>query len=181
MANRVENIIREVTNTKLTGKYNLAQYQDGGKRHDEKVRAINHKKVCEDIVAFADSHKYVPFYLILSMGIGQNAPRLSEAQKGYKYFDKEKVETLYNMGMAYNAYNNIENRKVSDVTARLVMAYYSKKSKDFNDFVRDLNNSKVIGKKCGSREIPFAELCKNIGIPTKDNEVIESSISLSAA
>lgn len=160
MANSVETIIRSVATNKLSGKYNLAQYKEGAKRYDEKVKAMTHKKVCEEIVAFADTHKDIPFYLILAIGVAQNAPRLSEANKGYKAFNAAKVEAVYNMGMAY----------------------YSKKSTDWATFLTDLNNSKIFGKKCGSREIAFSTLCKNLNIPTKEKSgETESGIVSSAA
>ena len=37
-------------------------------------------------------------------------------------------------------------------------------------FTQDLNNSKVMGKLCGSREIDYAKLCKNLNIPIKEKE-----------
>ena len=59
---------------------------------------------------------------------------------------------------------------MSDVTIRLIMRYYEKKSKDMETFTNDLNNSKVMGKLCGSREIDYAKLCKNLNIPIKEKE-----------
>ena len=35
-------------------------------------------------------------------------------------------------------------------------------------FTNDLNNSKVLGKLCGSREMEYTELCKNLNIPIKE-------------
>ena len=73
MANKIENAIRNTANNKLSGKYNLAQYKEGGSRYAEKQRAMLHKQVCEEIVAFADSHKKIPFYFILSVGVSKGA------------------------------------------------------------------------------------------------------------
>ena len=94
----------------------------------------------------------------------------SEFNKGYKHFNAEEVETVHKMGMAYNAYNGFGHKKMSDVTIRLIMRYYEKKSKDMETFTQDLNNSKVMGKLCGSREIDYAKLCKNLNIPIKEKE-----------
>lgn len=168
--NAVENAIRKVANNKLAGKYNLAQYKEGGSRFEEKKKAMLHKQICEEIVAFADSHKNIPFYFILSVGVSKGAYKMSEFEKGYKRFNAEEVEAVHQMGMAYNAYNGLANKKMSDVTIRLIMRYYEKKSNDMETFTNDLNKSKVLGKLCGSREMEYAELCKNLNIPIKEKE-----------
>ena len=168
--NAVENAIRKVANNKLAGKYNLAQYKEGGSRFEEKKKAMLHKQICEEIVAFADSHKNIPFYFILSVGVSKGAYKMSEFEKGYKRFNAEEVEAVHKMGMAYNAYNGLANKKMSDVTIRLIMRYYEKKSNDMETFTNDLNKSKVLGKLCGSREMEYAELCKNLNIPIKEKE-----------
>jgi hypothetical protein len=168
--NAVENAIRKVANNKLAGKYNLAQYKEGGSRFEEKKKAMLHKHICEEIVAFADSHKNIPFYFILSVGVSKGAYKMSEFEKGYKRFNAEEVEAVHQMGMAYNAYNGLANKKMSDVTIRLIMRYYEKKSNDMETFTNDLNKSKVLGKLCGSREMEYTELCKNLNIPIKEKE-----------
>lgn len=178
--NKIENKIREVAKNHLAGKYNLAQYKEGGSSHKEKERAILHKKTCEEIVAFADKHKDIPFYFILSVGVSKGAYKESEFNKGYKTFNTEKVESIHAMGMEYNKHNGIGTRKMSDVTIRLIMRYYEKKSKDMNTFRADLEKSKVLGKLAGSREVEYADLCKNIGVPVKVKE-IETTITLEAA
>ena len=168
--NVIESAIRNVANNKLAGKYNLAQYKEGGSRFEEKKKAMLHKQICEEIVAFADNHKDIPFYFILSVGVSKGAYKVSEFNKGYKRFNAEEVEMVHKMGMAYNAYNGLGNKKISDVTIRLIMRYYEKKSKDMETFVNDLNNSKVLGKLCGSREMEYTELCKNLNIPIKEKK-----------
>lgn len=168
--NKIENKIREVANNRLAGKYNLAQYKEGTSKHDEKVKAILHKKVCEEIVAFADSHKNIPFYFILSVGVSKGAYKESEFAKGYKRFNAEEVESVHTMGMEYNKHNGLEGKKMSDVTIRLIMHYYEKKSKEMDTFMADLEKSKVLGKLAGSREMEYSDLCKNLGIPVKEKE-----------
>ncbi len=168
--NAIENAIRSTAANKLNGKYNLAQYKEGASKHAEKVKAMNHKKVCEEIVAFADTHKDVPFYFILSVGVSKGAYKMTEFEKGYKSFKADEVEMVAKMGRAYNDYNGLVGKKMSDVTIRLIMRYYEKVSTDFEQFLLDLNNSKVLGKMCGSREMDYKELCKNLNIPTKEVE-----------
>lgn len=165
--NATENAIRNVAEKKLDGKYNLAQYREGGAKYNEKVKAILHKKVCEEIVAFADANKDIPFYFILSVGVAKGAYKLSEFAKGYKSFNADKVQMVAQMGRAYNDYNGCKG-KMSDVTIRVIMRYYEKVSTDFNAFVADLHKSKVYGKDCGSRAIKYEELCKNLNIPIKE-------------
>jgi hypothetical protein len=166
--NATENAIRNVAEKKLDGKYNLAQYREGGAKHNEKVKATLHKKVCEEIVAFANEHKDIPFYFILSVGVAKGAYKLSEFAKGYKAFNADKVQMVAQMGRAYNDYNGCNGKKMSDVTIRVIMRYYEKVSTDFNVFLADLNKSKVYGKDCGSRTIKYEELCKNLNIPIKE-------------
>lgn len=170
MRNKIENLIRKTAENNISTKYNLAQYKEGGKKHNEKKMALLHKSVCEQIVQFANAHPQIPFYFILSVGISKGAYKESEFNKGYKNFDAEKVFIVYTMGQEYNKYNGIPNKKMSDVTIRLIMRYYEKKSQTMDDFIQDLNKSKVFGKNCGSRDIDYAILCKNLNIPFKDNE-----------
>ena len=167
--NAIETMIRNVAANKLNGKYNLAQYKEGGSRHYEKVKAVLHKKVCEEIVAFADSNKDIPLYFILSVGVSKGAYKEGEFAKGYKKFDVVKVQTVHMMGMEYLKHNGLEGKKMSDVTIRLIMRYYEKKSSDFVRFIMDLKDSEVLGKECGSRG-RYEQLCKNLGIPFKEND-----------
>lgn len=168
--NAIENAVRNVANNRLAGKYNLAQYREGGSKYEEKVKAMLHKKVCEEIVAFADAHKDIPFYFILSVGVSKGAYKMTEFAKGYKFFNADKVAMVAQMGRAYNDYNEQYGKKMSDVTIRLIMRYYERVSKDFNKFLLDLNNSKVLGKNCGSRDVKYEVLCKNLNIPIKEEE-----------
>lgn len=168
--NAIEMAIRNVANNRLAGKYNLAQYREGGSKYEEKKKAVLHKSVCEEVVAFADSHKDIPFYFILSVGISKGAYKMSEFEKGYKMFKANEVEMVAKMGRAYNDYNEQYGKKMTDVTIRLIMRYFEKVSKDYDKFLLDLNNSKVLGKNCGSRHIDYADLCKNLNIPIKEKD-----------
>ena len=167
--------IKEVANHRLSGKYNLAQYQEGGVRHNERIAAETHKRVCEQIVAFMAEHTDIPLYFVLSVGISKGAYKESEFNKGYKSFNAAKVLTIAQMGAAYNAYNGVKG-KMSDVTIRLMMRYYEKRSTSISDFMTDLNNSQVLGKICGSRDIEYYKLCHNLNIPItiseKDKDVV---------
>ena len=167
---QIESAINNVANNKLSGKFNLSQYKEGGSRHNEKVAAMQHKKVCEEVTAFAENHPTIPMYFMLSVGISKGAYKMSEFAKGYKRFNADEVEMVHKMGMAYNAYNEQYKKKMSDVTIRLIMRYYEKVSHDYNQFLVDLNNSKVLGKLCGSREMKYTDLCKNLNIPIKEKE-----------
>lgn len=165
--NQINNAINNVANNRLAGKYNLAQYKEGGSRHEEKKAAMTHKAVCEEVVKFATTHPNIPMYFILSVGISKGAYKMSEFNKGYKRFNADEVEMVHKMGTAYNAYNGLPSKKMSDVTIRLIMRYYEKVSHNYDTFLTDLNKSKVLGKMCGSREMKYTDLCKNLNIPTK--------------
>lgn len=178
--NKVEIAIRETAKNTLSKKYNLIQYKEGGTKYEEKLKAITHKRVCEEIVAFADSHKNIPFYFILSVGVSKGAYKESEFNKGYKCFKADEVEMVAKMGEAYYAYNGQEKRKMSDVAIRLIMRYYEKVSNNFDTFIESLNKSQVLGKNLGSRDMKYSDLCKNLGIPFSDKET-DNTTTLSEA
>ena len=168
--NTAETAIRNAASRKLAGKYNLPQYKKEVTAHyNERMKAMLHKRICEEIVAFADSHKSIPFYFILQVGVSKGAFKMSEFEKGYKQFKACKVEQIHMMGMEYNKYNGIEGKKMSDVTIRLMMRYYEKVSDDFVTFLNDLNKSNKLGKECGARG-NYEALCKNLNIPIKEKE-----------
>ena len=170
MKNSVETAIRNTAANNVANKYRLPQYKKEGTKHNaEYKKVLLHKRVCEEIVAFADSHKNIPFYFILQVGVSKGAFKMSEFEKGYKSFNAYKVEAVHMMGMEYNKYNGLEGKKMSDVTIRLVMRYYEKVSSDFMDFIATLNKSAKLGKQCGARG-NYEALCKNLGIPVKETE-----------
>ena len=123
-ASAIETAIRNTAKNKLAGKYNLAQYKEGAKRYQEKVNAMLHKAICEQIVEFKDKHPDIPFYFILSVGIAKGAYKMSEFNKGYKKFKPEEVEQVALYGQAYNAYNGSKSKNLTRVTIRLMMRYY---------------------------------------------------------
>lgn len=170
MKNSVENAIRNTAAKNINGKYNLSQYKkEGTKYYDERNKALLHKRICEEITAFADSHKEIPFYFILQVGVSKGAFKMSEFERGYKSFNADKVKQVHAMGMEYNKYNGLEGKKMSDVTIRLIMRYFEKVSTNFETFIKDLNKSQKLGKQCGARG-NYEMLCKNLNIPIKVKE-----------
>ena len=179
--NSVETAIRNAAENKINGKYNLPQFKKEGTQHyEERQKALLHKKVCEEIVAFAAAHKDIPFYFILQVGVSKGAFKLSEFNKGYKSFNAAKVEEVHRMGMEYNKYNGREGKKMSDVTIRLIMRFYEKVSTDFDTFMDALSKSQVLGKECGKRG-SYEALGKNLNIPIKDKEEAQETITQAAA
>ena len=164
MSNTIKNLIEEVANKKLNGKYNLKQYCEGGKKHDEKVKAQTHKEVCEAVVKFMAENQQIPMYFVLSVGVGDGAYRMGDFDKGYKKFDADKVLMVYKMGMAYLAYNKVCG-KMSDVVIRLIKRFHDKVSSDFETFEDALRKSKVLGKDATTRLTDYKLLCENLGIP----------------
>ena len=175
--NMIESAIRNVATNGLAVKYRLPQYKKEGTKHNEEYKKVlQHKKVCEEIVAFADSHKDIPFYFILSVGVSKGAYKMSEFEKGYKAFKGDEVEMVAKMGKAYYEYNGQGGRKMSDVAIRLIMKYYENVSHDYDTFMTDLAKSKVFGKNLGSREMDYKTLCTNLGIKVngaEDKEIKE--------
>jgi hypothetical protein len=168
--NSIETAIANVANNKLGGKYNLAQYKEGGTRYEEKKKAVLHKQVCEEIMAFVKEHETIPMYFVLSVGISKGAYKMSEFEKGYKAFKADEVEMVAKMGKAYYEYNGQGSRKMSDVAIRLIMKYYENVSHDYDTFMADLKKSKVLGKNLGSREMDYKTLCTNLGIKVNGME-----------
>ena len=157
--------IKRVAENKLNSKYNLAQYAEGKSKHSEKVAAMTHKTVCEQVMNFTENNPQIPLYFTLCVGINMSAMKATEYAKGYKKFNADKVQSVYEMGRLYYAHNGMENRKMSDVAIRLITRYYDNVSNNVEDFKTALANSKVLGKACGSRDTDYNFLCENLGIP----------------
>ena len=151
--NSVENRIVEVANTKISGKYNLAQYKK------EKARLMAHKSVCEAVLAFKQENKYMPMYAILSCGISAGAFKNEEFDKGYKSFDKEKAQTIFDMAVAYNKANGIDGAP-NDVTYRVCTKFYKKVSHNVSDFESALAKLK---KPLTDERKDFHKICKAVG------------------
>lgn len=160
--NLVEKLVRETATNKLDKKYNLAQYREGGSKYAEGQRARINKQVCEEIVKFLDETK-APIYAVVICGCQTDGAKIEVARKGYKKFDRAKVEMVMAMGKAYNDHNGIKG-KMSDITWRLMGRYYDKRSKTMEQFLADLQASEVLGKKAAERG-DFKALCKNLNIP----------------
>ena len=143
----------EVAENKLNGKLNLVQYKA------QKAKAMVHKSVCEQAVAFAKENPLMPFYAVLAMGINANANKVTEFEKGYKSFDSEKAKTCYEMAKMYTEKMGIKG-KPSDTTWNLVSKFYNKKSHKLTDFALALENAKQMDDARGH----FAELCQNLGM-----------------
>ena len=142
MKKSVETMIRECATNKLNGKYNLPQYKkEGSKCNAEYKKALLHKSVCEQIVAFTDAHPQLGFCFVIACGVQKDAHKTSAFLKGYKKFDAEKVETVATMGMLYNEYNGLKGKKMSDVTWRLITRYYDQVSHggNYNALCENLN------------------------------------------
>lgn len=168
--NVIETLIHNVANNKVAGKYNLPQYKkEGTAYYEERTKALTHKAICNEVAEFAAKHPQIPMYFILSVGISKGAYKQSEFAKGYKTFNAEKVLAVHEMGTLYNTYNGIEGKKMSDVTIRLMMRFWEKKSPKIEDFKKALKKSEKLGKECGARG-NYAKLVKNLGMEYKEEE-----------
>jgi hypothetical protein len=156
----VEFAVRETAATNTA--YNL-----GENVSDE--RKQQHVETCKAIVAFADSHKDIPFYGILTT-MAQGSPKKSEYRKGYTHFDAKCAEAVYRMCKAYYKKNGLTDRKVNDVVLRLMLKFYKEVSRSPIAFNTALKASAVLGKAAISRETKFTDLCRNLGIVTAEDK-----------
>lgn len=150
----VEFMVRNTAKNPISGRLNLVQYKN------EKKKALLHKSVCESVVEFADNNPTMPFYAVLSVGVGSGSFKTTEYNKGYKYFNAEKTKSCMQMANMYNKVLGIKG-KPSDVTWRLVNRYYNRVSHNVSDFVDAINRSnKTLDGKRGH----FKELCSVFGM-----------------
>lgn len=140
--NKIETLIRECANSNETS---------------------IHADVCRQIVAFMQSHPSAPITFVIAVACQKDAHKTKAFEKGYKKFDAQKVEVVMQMLALYYAYNK-NQKKPSDVAWRLIMRYYETISTNVDDFKSVLAKSKKYGKRCGSREIKYSELCANLGM-----------------
>ena len=176
--NKIETLIREEANKSFPyGKYNLPQYKnESSKCHAEFVKAETHHNVCKAIVAFMQAHPTAPFTFVIAVACQKDAHKTKAFEKGYKKFDGAKVEAVMAMLSVYYAHNK-NTKKPSDVAWRLVMRYYDNVSHNVEDFKEVVAKSNVYGKRCGSRDIKYSELCANLGMVFYDY-VKDDGISL---
>ena len=176
--NKIETLIREEANKNFPyGKFNLPQYKnENSKCYAEYTKAETHHNVCVEIVKFMQSHPSAPITFVIAVACQKDAHKTKAFEKGYKKFDGAKVETIMTMLALYYAYNN-NQKKPSDVAWRLVMRYYETISTNIEDFKSALAKSKKYGKRCGSRDIKYSELCANLGMVFYDY-IKEDGISL---
>jgi hypothetical protein len=175
---KIETFIRKEANKSFPyGKFNLPQYKnENGKLHGEYVRAETHHNVCKAIVAFMQNHPSAPFTFVIAVACQKDAHKEKAFLKGYKSFDGAKVEVIMQMLSLYYQHNK-NTKKPSDVAWRLIMRYYENVSTNVEDFKATLATSKVYGKRCGSRDINYSELCANLGMTFYDY-VKDDGISL---
>lgn len=169
--NTLESEIRKVATHNIDSKYNLVQYQKGGKQHNEKLKALQHKSICEQIIAYKDKHRYLPMYFILYAGVSKKAYKRSTFNKGYKSFNGDKVTAIYLCGLKYNLYNGIESLKLSDTTVRLMTKFYEQVSPWYYEFRTHLVESTKYGKKAVRRG-NFQMLCDNLNIPLEKKNTL---------
>lgn len=152
--NSVENRIREVAEKPISGRLNLVQYKK------EKIKALSHKAVCEQIVEFANGNPYMPIYAILTCGVAPDAFKNAAFDKGYKKFNGVKATTCYKMARAYNEKMGIKGQP-NDVVWRLAARYYEKVSSNIEDFEKALAKAEVIAG--ANTRGNYETICANIG------------------
>lgn len=149
----VEELVRTAATAPIDTTLNLVPF-----KHD-KMLAQRHKDICQMAVDFAEEHPDMPFYAVLSSAIGSGAWKTDIFLKGYKRFDAERAEQMYQMALAYNQKMEIDH-KPSDVVWRLVRRYYDKVSTNYEDFLASLASAKIMDGDRGH----FKEQCINLGI-----------------
>ncbi len=149
----IKAMVADYASVKLGGKLNLAQFKP------VKAKAIQHQNVCKSIEDFHANHPEMPLYAVLSCGISAGAYKHSEFHKGYKEFNAEQCETVYQMANAYNKAMNIKG-KPSDVVYRIATKFYKTVSHDIKEFEARL----AIAKQMDGKRGHFNEQCANLGM-----------------
>lgn len=146
----LEMMVRATANNPIDTKLNLVQFKK------QKAKALRHKNVCKEVVDFADKNPSMPFYAILSIGVGSGSFKVSEYNKGYIHFNKNKTYACLRMAEIYNKTLGIKG-KPSDITWRLVNRFYNKVSHNEHEFEKILadTDKEVMDDKRGH----FLELC----------------------
>ena len=149
----INTMVADYSKVSLGGKLNLNQFKS------VKAVAVQHQKVCQTIEEFHTTHPDMPMYAVLSCGISAGAYKRSEFINGYKNFDSEKCETIFEMAKAYNDAMGIKG-KPSDVVYRLMLKFYNTQSHDLNVLKERLKTAQQMDGKRGH----FKELCANLGM-----------------
>ena len=149
----IKAMVADYASVKLGGKLNLAQFKP------MKAKAVQHQTVCKSIEDFQASHPEMPLYAVLSCGISAGAYKHSEFHKGYKDFNAEQCETIYQMAKLYNDAMGIKG-KPSDVTYRIATKFYKTVSHKIEDFKARLANASKMDGKRGH----YKEQCANLGM-----------------
>ena len=118
--------LQQIANTAIGGKYNLAQFKP------MKERMLQHKQVCAEVLAFAETHPTMPKYAIMWAGIGIGAVKKTEFSKGYTKFDRERAEFVFNAA-TYMA-SKLGDKKPSDTVYQIAIKYHDKVSTNIDDF-----------------------------------------------
>lgn len=126
-------------------------------------RKALHVAVCKDIVEFADNHKDIPMYLILSVGIAQGAPKKSVYAKGYATFNGKKVETVVRRCKAIVKAQGCEEVRTFDMLSRIVAKYTDQFGNDPVKFAKAVKAMPTFGKEVVSRE-NYDAVCRALGI-----------------
>jgi len=156
--NSVENRIIEVANNPIDSKLNLVQFKR------EREKAMRHKAICEAIVSFSKENIYMPMYAILSVGVGANAVKNDIFNKGYRKFDSEKAQRVFDMAVIFTKGIGKKVNAPNDVAYRICNKYYSEVSESIEDFKAAMEKAgKKLNRNSDSRDM-FYDTCKVLGI-----------------
>ena len=152
----VEYAIRE---TAAKGKaYNVGNLTD--------ERKAQHVSICKAIVEFADSHKDIPMYFILSTNV-QGYPKKSVYAKGYQTFSGKRVETIFRRCKAIVKAMGCPEVRTFDSLSRIVAKYTDQFGNDPVKFAKAVKAMAEklpnMGKGVVARE-NYVEVCEALGI-----------------
>lgn len=163
-----------------TAETNSAYNVDSNLTEDRKIA---HVEACKQIVAWADKHENIPFYLVLQFCVAQGAPKNDVYAKGYAKRVKGTDQVMPNVNISratqcakwYNYYkkSNIGGGSL-DVVARTILKFYAAqvnpKTGKVNPIKADqafycaVKAAEELGKYNGNGHGDFKAMCKNLGL-----------------
>lgn len=165
---KLVDIVRKNAEGKVNGRLNLRQYSK---------RKAAHVEVCKALVDAMDRYK-LPITLLVYLGVGKQAHRLSVIEKGYKSYDVDKVEKIVRWLKMFAHHSKNQRLYRDSVVVHALCSYYDKVSKKTRDFKAALEASQEVDK---NRYYKVEGILALLGVNLKEKKEDASQVVEEAA